>query len=67
MIKLIVFDKDGVVVDLSSTWFPVLLAVAEYTISRLHASTTGRVTTDDLLASVGVYEANSKVGRTGER
>ena len=67
MIKLIVFDKDGVVVDLSSTWFPVLLAVAKYTISRLPASTTGRVTTNNLLVSVGVDKASSKVHRTGER
>jgi len=65
MIKLIIFDKDGVILDLSSTWFPVLSAVAEYTISRLPASSTGRVTTNDLLASVGVDEASGKVDRTG--
>ena len=35
MIKLLVFDKDGVILDLAQTWLPVVRAVADYTISRI--------------------------------
>ena len=58
-IKLIVFDKDGVILDLAATWFPVVYAVAEYTISIVpdHAISVHDkppVGLDDLLAHIGV-------------
>ena len=58
-IKLIIFDKDGVILDLAATWFPVVYAVAEYTVSIIpqhsapapHKQSVGL---DDLLACIGV-------------
>ena len=35
MTDLIVFDKDGVILDLEATWLPVARAVAQYTASRI--------------------------------
>jgi phosphoglycolate phosphatase-like HAD superfamily hydrolase len=58
-IKLIIFDKDGVILDLAATWFPVVYAVAEYTISIVPDHPTAAhhkqsVGLDDLLARIGV-------------
>lgn len=47
---MVVFDKDGVLLDLNSTWFPVVLAMGQYLEDRCQASTKR----DDLLAAVGV-------------
>ncbi|WP_438995973.1 HAD family hydrolase [Candidatus Puniceispirillum sp.] len=63
-IKLIIFDKDGVILDLAATWFPVVYAVAEYTISIIpdHGATTRATPTvglDDLLAHIGVDAAGN--------
>lgn len=49
-IRLIVFDKDGVLLDLNSTWLPVIVAMAEYLVMRLD----GKADRDTLLAAVGV-------------
>ena len=35
MTELIVFDKDGVILDLEATWLPVARALAHYTASLL--------------------------------
>ena len=64
MIKLLVFDKDGVLVSLSETWLPVVIAVAEYTISRMPAASPN-ITAADLLASVGVDMATGRVDTAG--
>ncbi|XDZ64672.1 HAD family hydrolase [Alphaproteobacteria bacterium LSUCC0684] len=49
-IRLIVFDKDGVLLDLERTWMPVVVAMAEYLVNRLD----GKADRDALLAAVGV-------------
>jgi len=49
-VRLIVFDKDGVLLDLNQTWLPVIIAMAEYLVFRLD----GRADRDALLAAVGV-------------
>ena len=36
MIKSLVFDKDGVLLDLIETWLPVMQGLAEYTVSYTH-------------------------------
>lgn len=58
-IKLIIFDKDGVILDLAATWFPVVYAVAEYTISIIPDQPASDhiqppVGLDDLLVCIGV-------------
>jgi phosphoglycolate phosphatase len=58
-LKLIIFDKDGVILDLAATWFPVIYAVAEYTISivpdhPVPIHNKQAVGLDDLLAHIGV-------------
>lgn len=57
-IKLIIFDKDGVILDLAATWFPVVYAVAEYTISIIPDQPASAhqppVGLDDLLVCIGV-------------
>jgi len=49
-IRLIVFDKDGVILDLNRTWMPVIIAMAEYLVARLD----GKADRDELLRAVGV-------------
>lgn len=49
-VRLIVFDKDGVLLDLNRTWMPVIVAMADYLVARLN----GRADRDALLAAVGV-------------
>ncbi len=60
MIKLLVFDKDGVLLSLTATWLPVITAVAECTISRLPPGSSNLVAAD-LLASIGVDMDNGQI------
>ena len=48
--RLIVFDKDGVLLDLNQTWMPLVVSLAEHLTMRAE----GCVERDDLLAAVGV-------------
>lgn len=48
--RLIVFDKDGVLLDLNATWMPMILGMAEYLSDRVD----GHVDRDALLKAVGV-------------
>ncbi|MGU9962348.1 MAG: HAD family hydrolase [Candidatus Puniceispirillales bacterium WSBS_2018_MAG_OTU23] len=50
---LLVFDKDGVLLDLNSTWLPVIIGMGQYLEDRCQASTKR----DALLAAVGVNVA----------
>ena len=56
MIDLIVFDRDGVILDLEATWLPVALAVAHYTASRIPDGWGESVGAAELLAAIGVDE-----------
>ena len=47
---LIVFDKDGVLLELNATWLPVIMALGNYLEEKCGGSTSGK----DLLAAVGV-------------
>ena len=47
---LIVFDKDGVLLDLNATWLPVIMALGAY----LEEKCGGNTASKDLLAAVGV-------------
>ena len=64
MIKLLVFDKDGVLLNLTDTWLPVIEALANYTISRLpHGH--GDITAADLLASINVDVVSGQIDPAG--
>ena len=65
MIKLLVFDKDGVILDLMATWLPVVRAVADYTITRLPSGYDGPVTRADLLAAIGVDDQADIIEHNG--
>ena len=64
MIRSLVFDKDGVILDLVETWFPVMQVLAEYTLT-LQPNPTARVLTRaDLLDAIGVDDASGPVSYT---
>ena len=65
MIRSLVFDKDGVILDLVATWFPVVETLVDHTLDRLPASARDAVTRTDLLASVGVDEATGNIDPLG--
>lgn len=65
MIQSLVFDKDGVILDLVGTWFPVVEKLVDYTMMRLPAASRETVTRDALLATVGVDEATGHIDPMG--
>ena len=65
MIRSLVFDKDGVILDLVGTWFPVVEKLVDYTLDRLPAEGRVTVTRADLLASVGVDEVTGNIDPLG--
>ena len=66
MARLVIFDKDGVVLDLQATWLPVARAVAAYTASLIPSNgATPQVTTADLLLAIGVDDAVGHIDPKG--
>ena len=65
MIQSLVFDKDGVILDLVGTWFPVVEELVDYTLARIPAVSRDTVTRTDLLAAVGVEEATGHIDPMG--
>ena len=65
MTDLIVFDKDGVILDLEATWLPVARAVAQYTASRIPDDWDGDVGAPDLLAAIGVSDETGLIDSRG--
>ena len=66
MARLVIFDKDGVVLDLQATWLPVVRAVAVYTASLIPSNgATPQVTTADLLRAIGVDDAVGHIDPKG--
>ncbi|MEK9554153.1 MAG: hypothetical protein VW446_12890, partial [Alphaproteobacteria bacterium] len=65
MIQSLVFDKDGVILDLVETWFPVVEKLVDYTLSRIPATSQSAVTRTGLLAAVGVDEASGHIDPMG--
>ena len=57
--RLVVFDKDGVLLDLEGTWLPMVIALAEYLSERVG----GIISREALLEAVGVIvKPNSNEG-----
>ncbi|MGC6453814.1 MAG: HAD family hydrolase [Candidatus Puniceispirillaceae bacterium] len=65
MIRSLVFDKDGVILDMAGTWLPVARQVADYTLSRQPAGNDGALTRSALLAAVGVDDASGMIDPLG--
>ena len=65
MTDLIVFDKDGVILDLEATWLPVARAVAQYTVSRIPGDWDGEIGAPDLLAAIGVSDETGVINSRG--
>ena len=65
MIRSLVFDKDGVILDLVETWFPVVEKLVDYTLDRLPEEGRTKVTRTSMLASVGVDEATGEIDPLG--
>ena len=65
MIRSLVFDKDGVILDLVQTWFPVVEKLVDHTLTRLPSDNVHSVTRADLLAAVGVDEATGDIDPMG--
>ena len=64
MIRSLVFDKDGVILDMAGTWLPVARQVADYTVSR-QPDGDNRLTRAELLAAVGVDDATGVIDPRG--
>jgi len=64
MIRSLVFDKDGVILDMAGTWLPVARRVADYTVSR-QPDGSQMVTRAQLLAAVGVDDATGAIDPRG--
>ena len=62
---MIVFDKDGVILDLAATWLPLARAVAQYTASRIPADWDGDIGAPDLLAAIGVNDETGFINSRG--
>ena len=67
MIKLVIFDKDGVILDLEATWLPVARAVAAYTAALIPPDSDAgtALTASDLLRAVGVDESRGYIDPKG--
>ncbi len=65
MIRSLVFDKDGVILDMAGTWMPVARQVADYTLSRQPEGSVSALTRADLLAAVGVDDETGVIDPFG--
>ena len=67
MAQLVIFDKDGVILDLQATWLPVARAVAAHTatlISEL-SGVIPEINTEDLLRAIGVDDQHGHIDPKG--
>ena len=65
MIRSLVFDKDGVILDLVGTWFPVMQALADYTLTLQPNHAVSGLTRADLLDAVGVDDTSGHINPLG--
>ena len=64
-IRSLVFDKDGVILDLAETWVPVIRAVAEFTVSCIPPAHSGTVDRAALLRKVGIDDDSGNIDPVG--
>ena len=67
MTRLVIFDKDGVILDLQATWLPVARAVAAHTVTLIPAvgGVMADITTADLLHAIGVDDQRGYIDPKG--
>ena len=54
LIKSLVFDKDGVILDLIETWLPVMQSLADYTLGLVPAGADTTLNRAALLSKIGI-------------
>ena len=67
MSRLIIFDKDGVILDLEATWLPVARAVAAHTVTLIPPASgfSPKITSTDLLRAIGVDDLRGHIDPKG--
>ena len=65
MIKSLVFDKDGVILDLIETWLPVVRGLAEYTLTRAPVGSAASVSRNTLLSNIGIDDDTGVIDPNG--
>lgn len=67
MARLVIFDKDGVILDLKATWLPVVRAVAAHTVTLIPpvGGVSPRTTSKDLLHAIGVDDLRGHIDPKG--
>ncbi len=67
MTRLVIFDKDGVILDLEATWLPVARAVAAHTITLIPPAhgVFPKITSTDLLHAIGVDDLRGHIDPKG--
>ena len=67
MAQLVIFDKDGVILDLQATWLPVARAVAAHTATLIPnlGGVMPVITTEDLLRAIGVDDQHGHIDPKG--
>ena len=63
MIKSLVFDKDGVILDLIETWLPVMQSLADYTLELVPAGGDTQVSRAALLSKIGIDDTSGLIAR----
>jgi phosphoglycolate phosphatase-like HAD superfamily hydrolase len=65
MIKSLVFDKDGVILDLIETWLPVMQSLADYTLELVPAGSDTQVSRATLLSKIGIDDTSGLIDSNG--
>ena len=67
MSRLVIFDKDGVILDLEATWLPVVRAVAAHTVTLIPpvGGVSQRIISTDLLNAIGVDDQRGHIDPKG--
>ena len=65
MIKSLVFDKDGVILDLIETWLPVMQSLADYTLELVPAGSDTQVSRAALLSKIGIDDTSGLIDSNG--
>ena len=67
MARLVIFDKDGVILDLAATWLPVVREVAAHTVTLIPAvgGVSPKIASTDLLYAIGVDDLRGHIDPKG--
>ena len=65
LIKSLVFDKDGVILDLIETWLPVMQSLADYTLGLMPAGADTTLNRAALLSKIGIDDKTGLIDSNG--